>query len=488
MKFLRSISYVLLGACALCSCSSEIGDVDQDNNKSHLRTTRSNQEMILAAHKCNEVQKVRDAADYGIESFEVDIHVAIENGIPQLMIGHELETTTGQTFADYMDDLMSIKPDFKFLWLDFKDLDSTENETIIRATLDSLDREHSIKHRVLVESRYITYLTSFANDGWNVSYYSAWSSLEGKTAEQQRAICEGWLQLMRDNNVDGISFDARVYQAIKNNFEGKEVNGRIVKQNSWNYNISYRDTNLEEQLRKYSHLTVLLIGFPNDEVPKLITDVEFAENGVATNFGELLESLPASGSINSIETQYNFAYNKYEAIFDGTNFFYIPYAKNDAIGSAIGGKFSMELLFTPNGGVNPFSSMESGGLGYELTSSNELAFYYNANNRWVLPNNKFQTKVQLGQDIYYHVVVTYDKSVCKMYVNGSKVKEERVTGTFTYPKKDQSPDYLFGIGGDYRDTPTPTIQNSFRGRIVHAKIYKGVLNDLEVQEISSMGN
>ncbi|MFT4224735.1 LamG-like jellyroll fold domain-containing protein [Dysgonomonas sp.] len=478
-----SYVYFCIVPLFLFSCSSDLSDIDPEKQGDAiaLKSTESDQAMILAAHKCNEISKLSDAIDYGIESYEVDIHVDVTTGVPRLMIGHELETTTGQTFVEYMDDLMEMNPNFKFLWLDFKDLNSDENESIIRNTLSELDSRYDIKQRVLVESRYIEHLTSFANDGWNVSFYSTWSSLEGKTTEQQKIICEGWLESMQNNNVDGISFDARVYQAIKNNFENKAVGDKIVKQYAWNYYLKYTTADLQNQLQKYSHLSVLLISFPVEEIPKLIIDVQFAENGVATNQGRPLNSLPSrAGSINVIETQFNAVYNKYEAIFDGTNFFYIPYSKEDEIGSVIKDRFTMELLFAPTGGVNPFSSMESGGLGYELTTDGYLAFYYNANNSWVLPANNFKTSVQMGGNAYYHVFVTYDKSTFKMYVNGVKVKEKNVSGQFTYPKKVQAPDYLFGIGGDYRDSPTISIQNPFIGKILHAKLYRSALSDSDI--------
>ncbi len=485
MKTLKYVFSLFLGAMMVASCSSELVNVVDGGPQTRTASIADGfgDAMILGAHKCNDIVKLQDAVDYGISNFEVDIHVSKESGNPVLMIGHELETSTGQTFEEYMDDLLAMKPDFNFLWLDFKDLNSDENEAIIRETLIRLDEKYNIKDRVLVESRYIQYLTSFANDGWHVSFYSTWSSLVGKTVEQQKEICEGWLQTMQENNVDGISFDSDVYQVIKTNFENAQVNNRPVKQYSWNYRIYYNEPDIMEKIQKYNHLTVLIIGFPNEEIPKLVMDVQFAENGVATNMGETVSSLSVvQGETNVIATRWNSQYSRYEAVFDGTNFFYIPYSQEDAIGKAMSGMFSMELLFSPDGGVNPFSSMESGGLGYEITGNNNLAFYYRANNKWVLPNNNFQTPIQLGKDLYYHAVVTYNKTVFKMYLNGIKVKEVKVSGTFNFPKKNLAPEYLFGIGGDYRDSATPSIQNSFIGKIVYARLYKGVLSESDIKE------
>ena len=484
MKRIKNVFGMLLGTMLLSSCSSDLLNVNEDSpvTRSALTLNQFGEEMILGAHKCNDIVKLQDAIDYGISNFEVDIHVSRDSGAPVLMIGHELETSTGQTFEEYMDDLLAMKPDINFLWLDFKDLSTDENEAIIRETLYRLDSKYSIKHRVLVESRYITHLTSFANDGCHVSYYSTWSSLVGKTAAQQKEICDGWLQSMQENNVDGISFDSDVCEAIKKNFENAQVNNRPVRQYAWNYRIYYNEPDIQEKLKAYSHLTVLIIGFPNEEIPKLVMDVQFADQGIATNMNEVISSLPAvQGVVNAIETRWNALYGKYEAVFDGTNFFYMPYSKDDAVGNAMKGMFSMEVLFSPDGGVNPFSSMESGGLGYEITSDKKLAFYYRANNKWVLPNNNFQTPIELGQDIYYHAVVTYNKTTFKMYLNGNKVKEIKASGTFNFPKKDQALDLLMGIGGDYRDTATPTIQNPFIGKIVYARLYKGILSDSDVK-------
>lgn len=440
---------------------------------------------ILAAHKCNEITKLSDAIDYGINSFEVDIHVAIENNTPVLMIGHELETSTGQTFEEYIDDLMILKPDFTFLWLDFKDLNGTENQTVIRETLINLDTKYNIKNRVLVESRYIQYLTLFVNEGWTVSFYSDWSSLVGKTPEEQKAICDAWLQSMQENDVDGISFDAaEVNTEFSNYFPGKTVNGRPINLYGWNYHIAYTDPDLEEELQEYTDLSVLLISFSVKSIKNLIADIEFAEDGTATNMGEAINSLPVQeGVVNKIQTQYNSTYEKYEAVFDGTNFFYVPYTSDDVIGNAIKDKFTMELLFTPVGGKNPFASLENGGLGYELTETGELEFWYNADNQYVLPNDSFKTQVQLGQNIYYHVFVAYDGTTFKLYLDGTKVKEQAVSGEFTFPEQQNAPQLLFGIGGDYMDSATPAIQNPFIGRIVQARIYDGALNDLEIKEI-----
>ncbi|GAB6010056.1 LamG-like jellyroll fold domain-containing protein [Dysgonomonas reticulitermitis] len=443
------------------------------------------QMMIVAAHRCNEISKLSAAIDYGIENFEVDIHVQVIDGVPTLMIGHEIATATGQTFEDYIGDLMSMYPEFKFLWLDMKDLKSIDNEALIKEVLNKLDDKYSIKHRVLVESQYIQYLTSFANEGWTVSFYCSWSSLQGKTPEQQKVICDEWLQSMQKYNVDGISFDATVYEVIRDNFAGKTVNDRIVKQYSWDLSLSYTTPDLDEKLQKYTSLSVLLIVFSAKITKKIITDVEFAENGVATNMGEPIDSLPVQPGVNKIETQYNSTYNKYEAKFDGTNFFYIPYQKDDIIGNALSsGKFSMELLFTPDEGGNPFASMEYGGLGYELTKAGDLEFWYNADNKYVLPGDSFKTKVQLGENIYYHVFVTYNGTVFKLYVDGTKIKEEAVSGQFTFPQQNQSPQLLFGIGADYIDKSTLSFQNPFTGRIIHAKLYDEVLNELEIKRIT----
>lgn len=49
-------------------------------------------------------------------------------------------------------------------------------------------------------------------------------------------------------------------------------------------------------------MTVLIIGFPNEEIPKLIMDVQFADKGIATNMNEEISSLPVvEGTTNAIE-------------------------------------------------------------------------------------------------------------------------------------------------------------------------------------------
>ena len=454
----------------------------------NIKAKTVNQELILAAHRCNEIEKLSAAINFGLRNFEVDVHIQMIDGSSVLMIGHEIETATGQTFEDYMSDLISMSPDFDFLWLDMKDLNSNENEVITIATLQLMDIQYSLKNRVLVESRYIRHLTNLANEGWMTSYYCDWSVLWGKTLEEQAVICSGWLQSMEENNVDGISFDAQVFESIRDNFENKTVNGRPVVQYSWDLSLSFSTDNLGEKIIKYSHLSVLLITFSAINLKKTILDVEFGEGGTATNMEEAIESLPKEGAVNKIKTQYNSKYEKYEAIFDGTNFFYIPYTQDDDIGRTIKSRFTMELLFVPKGGLNPFSSMEYGGLGFEIKrtsgDSGVVEFWYNVDNAYVLPGGFFKANIQYGEDTYYHVFVTNDSSIFKMYVDGQKIVEANVWGSFKFPNQTQAPQLLFGIGADYVDSAIQKFQGGFIGKIVHAKIYNWALNELEIQSLT----
>ena len=102
-----------------------------------------------------------------------------------------------------------------------------------------------------------------------------------------------------------------------------------------------------KKIKKYSHLAVLIIGFPNEEIPKLVLDVQFADSGVATNKGKVLSSLPVvQGTTNAIVTRWNTLYAKNTKLFfDGTNFFYVPYTKEDAIGNAMQGMFQWRSYF-----------------------------------------------------------------------------------------------------------------------------------------------
>ena len=79
------------------------------------------------------------------------------------------------------------------------------------------------------------------------------------------------------------------------------------------------------------------------------------DKGFATNMGEEISSLPiGTNGANEITVQWNSILHKYEAIFDGTNFYYIPYEQNDLVGEAMKNMFSMVILFSPDDGVNPF--------------------------------------------------------------------------------------------------------------------------------------
>ncbi len=448
-----------------------------------LPSTRwGSQGLIWATHRTNDIPKLNAAIEAGIQNYEVDIHVQTVGGNLTLMIGHEIATQTGQTFMDYMADLYYLNPDFNFLWLDLKDLSNPANEALIISELNTLDGMYGIKNRVLVESQYIQHLEALADDGWKVSFYSNWGALSGKTTTQQQAICQDWLNQMQTYNVDGISFQSDVYAPIRDFFAGKTVNGRPVQQYSWDLGMSYTTSDLaNKMMQKWSHASVVLINYSGSSpLEKTVMDIEFAAGGAAANMGQAIQSGPGA----AIQTQYNSTYEQYEAVFTGSNFLYVPYTQNDAIGRAIKGKFTMELLFSPEGGMNPLSSMESGGLGYELNNG-QLEFWYHSGSGYVLPSGgSFRTPVQVGTNAYYHVFVTYDGSRFCMYVDGTKVKEYNYSGSFGFPRQNNASELRFGIGADYFDNAGTPFQNAFSGKIVRARIYNYALSGDQVTTIT----
>jgi len=226
---------------------------------------------IIAAHRANELLKVDEIINAGIKSMEVDIFVGLKNGAPTCLIGHEAATATGQTLEQYFANLHQKMPDFEFLWLDCKDLNSAANETLFMNTLKKMDSLYAIKNRVLVESRYIPYLVSFKQQNWPVSYYCNWEDVYGKPYATQQSVMNQMYTQLTTYGIDGISYDAAIDTSMKNFFSSKTVGGSNVKMYSWHVGRYYGEAGLDAKLAAYGHLSVLLISFLNNN-PATISD------------------------------------------------------------------------------------------------------------------------------------------------------------------------------------------------------------------------
>lgn len=216
---------------------------------------------FVSAHRANDLLKVDEIINEGINSLEVDIYVGTKGGQPTCLIGHEAGTATGQTLEQYFANLNQKLPSFTSLWLDCKDLNSTANEALFLSTLKKMDSLYNIKNRVLIESMYPQHLTGFKQLGWTVSYYCNWNDLSGKTPAQQQVIMDEMYNKLTTYGVDGISYDIYADNPMKSYFSTKTIGGEQVKMYAWALSRYYGEADLATKLAGYGHLDILLITF-----------------------------------------------------------------------------------------------------------------------------------------------------------------------------------------------------------------------------------
>ncbi|WP_346087257.1 RICIN domain-containing protein [Sphingobacterium ginsenosidimutans] len=243
-------------------CQKDISQIQENAPKKmgKVNTTLAGPTFV-SAHRANDLIKVDEIINEGINSLEVDIYVANKGGQPTCLIGHEAGTATGQTLEEYFANLNQKLPGYTSLWLDCKDLNSATNEQLFLKTLKKMDSLYSIKNRVLIESMYPEHLTGFKQLGWKVSYYCNWSDLSGKTAAQQQVVMDAMYSKLTTYGVDGISYDASVDNAMKSYFPTKTVGTERVKMYAWALSRYYGEADLASKLAGYSHLDILLITF-----------------------------------------------------------------------------------------------------------------------------------------------------------------------------------------------------------------------------------
>lgn len=260
---------------------------------------------IVSAHRVNDLIKVDEVKNAGINSLEVDIFVGNKNGQPTCLIGHEAATATGQTLLEYFANLNQKMSGFEFVWLDCKDLNSTANEQLFKTTLEQLDNLYGIKNRVLVESRYISYLVNLKQDGWKVSYYCNWEDVYGKPAAQQQTAMAAMYSQLTTYGIDGISYDAAADDPMKNYFSSKTVGGDAVKMYAWALSRYYGETDLTTKLAGYSHLSVLLIAFYPQQIT-LVNGANYKLVSALTNepskVADVNDTPPVNGSDVSLWT------------------------------------------------------------------------------------------------------------------------------------------------------------------------------------------
>lgn len=138
----------------------------------------------------------------------------------------------------------------------------------------------------------------------------------------------------------------------------------------------------------------------------------------------------------------------------------------------------------PNSEAKPFSSMESGGTGFLITTisdsrQNEICFLPNT----TLTGNSVWRWATSGvvpeRGKFYHVIGVYDaeNNKARIYVDGKLCNEIDAPGVFRFAADAAK---WFCIGGDPAGAK---IGNAWRGSVVMARAYSKALTNEEVQMV-----
>ena len=214
----------------------------------------------LAVHRCNTLFKLRQAKSFGIRRYEVDLFIgddAWRKGERKLSVGHEEATYADMDLREYLGEAA---PGMEFLWLDIKDM-NFENHRTALDILEELDRDFSLKSRVLVECYDPKVVDVFMDRGWTASYYLGYMLREHAGDD---AFFAGVARNI-DATRGAVSFDlmdkATVYEKILPLAVRKPE--KFVF--STDAGASFDNPALPEFLRQYEDVRpkAVLIGFPS---------------------------------------------------------------------------------------------------------------------------------------------------------------------------------------------------------------------------------
>lgn len=246
--------------------------------------------------------------------------------------------------------------------------------------------------------------------------------------------------------------------------------------------------------------TVDSIIFKESSRPEAdILDVVFKADGTAEDVSPMKNRVecPAKGGLT---TYWNNTYKRYVASFSndwGGNvygYYKVDYTNNTQIQQALADGHSLEILVMgdysgtiPNVEAKPFSSMQSGGTGFLISTTsgsrqNELTFLPNVSTsgsstwRWttsgIVPKSR----------TYYHVIGVWNKQEKKsyIYVDGELRKTIDAPGSYIHPTSGAT---WFCLGGDPANATSA--QSGWSGDLVLARIYD---KPLEPSEVAALWN
>lgn len=208
---------------------------------------RANNKIYL--HRTDSLYKAKFASNFKIDKYEIDLIYDKDNG---LIINHDEFHNGDLTLKEFLTQHNKFT---KKIWLDIKNLTSTNNSEILKE-LEILDKYFNIKGKSLIESQYPDALPKLINQRWACSYYLPWSDLLNEEKREQTT------QNIKNNinkyNINGISFDFVANDKIKEIFK-EEIKNKHLKMYAWDLENNLGNHNLKDTLSKYDNLEIVLL-------------------------------------------------------------------------------------------------------------------------------------------------------------------------------------------------------------------------------------
>ncbi|RDK87145.1 hypothetical protein [Marinirhabdus gelatinilytica] len=165
----------------------------------------------IGAHRVNDLEKLGSALKY-FDAIELDLVYQAETNI--LDVNHPPAPSIGLDFSEYMAALGTEHP---FVWLDIKNLDSTNAEGVLKRLNLTVEKHNFPKEQILIETRFPEKLSLFSTEGYKTSYYLKQSLHKLKPSSLASEI-EKIQKVLTDQPAVAISTEHFDYEILQQHF------------------------------------------------------------------------------------------------------------------------------------------------------------------------------------------------------------------------------------------------------------------------------
>jgi glucan phosphoethanolaminetransferase (alkaline phosphatase superfamily) len=184
----------------------------QKHNLAYLESI--GQEERILPHEVNSIGKLKEVWDDGGRAFEMDMFFDAQS--KQLRVGSQADAL-GATLADFFN---AVHPsELRQVWAEFNNLSAQNIDAALR-DLEALDKQFHLKHKMMIESSStLSIFKRMAEQGWKTSFYlpvkKITSLLEAGDTQALKKLGKALKVQLQAQAVSGISFDAKVYDFVK---------------------------------------------------------------------------------------------------------------------------------------------------------------------------------------------------------------------------------------------------------------------------------